>query len=209
MPKPSRRESKKLQRRNSILVAAEELFSEKGFKGTTMQEVSGKAGLSKGTVYLYFKSKEELYLSVCVMGIAGFGERLEAAGRSAKGLEERIKAVYLAYIKHSLGEPAVFRVLRDTFIEQVRQNLSRSTIEEITGFIRSWLENESRLVQQGIDSGIFDTGLDPYAFSLLAWRMSTGLIELALLKEPIVVDLADLDRMFEKSIDMLIKGARA
>jgi AcrR family transcriptional regulator len=209
MTVPSKRERNKLQRRAAILSAAQELFSERGFKGTTMQEVSEGAGLSKGTVYLYFKSKEELYLSVCIMSIAGFGERLEAAWDSAKGLEARIKAVYLAYIRYSLEEPAVFRVLRDTFLEQVRQNLSRKTIEETSGIIKEWLENESRLVQEAIDCGKFAADLDPYTFSVAAWRMATGLVELALLRDPIVVDPDDMQRVYEESIDLLIKGSRA
>jgi TetR/AcrR family transcriptional regulator len=205
----SRREREKQARKNAIIEAAEELFSEKGFKKTTMQEISGKAELSKGTIYLYFKSKEELYLSVCIKGVAEFGESLDAAVKGKKGLEGKIKAVYLAYIKHSLEQPAIFRVLRDTFIEHVRDNLSKSTIEEISGIIRTWLEYESGLIQEGIDSGIIDRNLDPYTFSLSAWRLSTGLIELALLKEPRVIDRKDLDRVFTESIEILIKGARA
>ena len=205
----SRRERERQQRRNDIVEAAEVLFSEKGFKATTMQEVSERVELSKGTIYLYFKSKEELYLSVCVKGVAEFGEDLVAAANAAGGLEEIIKAVYMAYIRHSLEKPAIFRVLRDTFIEQVRQNLSRATIEEISGIIRSWLELESGLIEEGIERGVFRQDLDPYGFSLTAWRTSTGLIELALLEEPGVADHAELDRFFEQSIDLLIEGARA
>src|SRR4030042_625741 len=93
----SRREREKQGRKNTIIEAAEGLFSEKGFKETTMQEISERVELSKGTIYLYFKSKEELYLSVCVKGVAEFGEDLEAAARSAGGLEDIIKAVYMAY----------------------------------------------------------------------------------------------------------------
>lgn len=209
MSKPSRRESKKMRHRNAILAAAEELFSDKGFKAATMQEISERAGLSKGAVYLYFKSKEELYLSVCVQGIAGFGESLEAARADAKGIEAGIKAVYLAYIKHSLEEPAVFRVLRDTFIEQVRQNLSWGTIEAVSNIIKGWLENESRLLQEGIDAGVFHTEFDPYTFSVLVWRTGTGLIELALLQDPIVISRGELDPLFEKSIEVLIRGIKA
>jgi AcrR family transcriptional regulator len=208
MSEPSRRETKKLRHRNAILAAAEELFSEKGFKGTTMLEVSERAGLSKGAVYLYFKSKEELYLSVCLQGIAGFGESLEAARASVKGVEAGVKAVYLAYIKHSLEEPAVFRVLRDTFIEQIRQNLSWTTIETVSNTIKGWLENESRLLQEGIDAGVFRTEIDPYAFSVLVWRMGTSLIELALLQDPIVISKGELDPLFEKSIEVLIEGIK-
>lgn len=205
----ARREREKRQRRNEILEAAEAVFSEKGFKGTTMQEISERVELSKGTIYLYFKSKEELYLSVCVKGVAEFGEDLEAAARKAGSLEEIIRAVYMAYIDHSLEKPAIFRVLRDTFIEQVRQNLSPATIEEISGIIRSWLELESGLIEEGIARGVFRRDLDPYGFSLTAWRMSTALIELALLKEPGVAERGDLDRYFEQSIELLIRGARA
>ena len=205
----SRRERERQQRRNDIIAAAEELFSEKGFKGTTMQEISERVELSKGTVYLYFKSKEELYLSVCIKGVAGFGEDLEAATVDAQSPEEGIKAVCLAYIKHSLAQPTIFRVLRDTFIENVRQNLHASTIEEISGIIRNWLEYEGGLVQESIDAGIFRKDLDAYGFSLTVWRMSTGLIELALLKEPGVIDHKRLNRIFEQSIDLLIEGAKA
>jgi TetR/AcrR family transcriptional regulator len=205
----SRREREKLQRRIDIVKAAESLFSEKGFRGTTMQEISERVELSKGTIYLYFKSKEELYLSVCVKGVAEFGEDLEAAASGAGGLEDIIKAVYMAYIRHSLEKPAIFRVLRDTFIEQVRQNLSHETIEEISGIIRNWLELESGLIEEGIEHGVFRKDLDPYGFSLTAWRMSTGLIELALLKEPGVAQHEELDRYFEQSIDLLVEGAKS
>ncbi len=205
----SRRDREKQQRKNDIVEAAESLFSEKGFKGTTMQEISERVELSKGTIYLYFKSKEELYLSVCVKGVAEFGEDLEAAASGAGGLEDIIKAVYMAYIRHSLEKPAIFRVLRDTFIEQVRQNLSSETIEEISGIIRNWLELESGLIEEGIEHGVFRKDLDPYGFSLTAWRMSTGLIELALLKEPGVAQHEELGRFFEQSIDLLVEGAKS
>ncbi len=205
----TRREREKQQRRDAIVQAAEALFSEKGFRGTTMQEISERVELSKGTIYLYFKSKEELYLSVCVKGVAGFGEDLEAAVRGVSDLEEMIRAVYMAYIRHSLEQPNIFRVLRDIFIEQVRQNLSQDTIEEISGTIRSWLELESGLIEEGIEHGVFRKDLDAYGFSLAAWRASTGLIELALLKDPVVVEPEKLRHIYEQSIDLLIEGAKA
>src|SRR5918996_2480791 len=52
------------QRRAEILQAALELFSSKGFHDTTMEEVATAAGVAKGTVYLYFQSKEHLLLAL-------------------------------------------------------------------------------------------------------------------------------------------------
>lgn len=206
---PSLRESKKQRNRNLILHAAEELFSEKGYQGATVQHISERAGLSKGAIYLYFKSKEELFLTVCLKGVEWFGTSLETAAAGAGGLEERIRAVYLAYIRHSLEEPDVFCVLRDSFLERTRQNLSRETIDQITGFVKAWLENEAGLIQEGIDSGVYAEGTDPYAFSVMAWRLSTGLVELAFLEDPLILDPAERERYFETSIDMLLRGIKA
>ena len=55
-----RKEREKEHRRNTILDAAEEVFFSKGINLATMDEVAERAELSKGTLYLYFKNKEEL-----------------------------------------------------------------------------------------------------------------------------------------------------
>ncbi len=57
-----RKEKEKQQRRDDILGAAKEVFFSKGLMSATMDEIAEKAELSKGTLYLYFASKEELYL---------------------------------------------------------------------------------------------------------------------------------------------------
>jgi AcrR family transcriptional regulator len=204
----TKRERKRIERRKAIIDAAEELFSRKGYGETTMQEIAEQAGMAKGSLYLHFKSKEELYLTICVQGVAGFGEALEKSRQEARGLEEKIRSVYLAYIRHSLREPAVFRVLRDIFLEQVRQNLSDATVEEVSAIIRNWLCRESELVREGVEKGLFLPQIDPYRFSVLAWRTATGLVELALLQEPLVLGGSDLENLFEESIDLLLRGAK-
>ncbi|ADD68259.1 transcriptional regulator, TetR family [Denitrovibrio acetiphilus DSM 12809] len=57
----SRKEQDKIRHRNYILTAALELFSEKGYHSVSMQEVAAKAEFAIGTLYKFFKSKEELY----------------------------------------------------------------------------------------------------------------------------------------------------
>ena len=59
-----RKEREKQQRREEIMQAAEEVFFSKGFEKSTMDDVAEKAELSKGTLYLYFKSKEDLHMAV-------------------------------------------------------------------------------------------------------------------------------------------------
>jgi TetR/AcrR family transcriptional regulator len=204
-----RKEREKQLRRDSIIRSAEACFSEKGFEGTTMQEISDGAELSKATLYIYFKSKEELYLTVCTQGLEQFGERLQEAVGHQSRVEDQVKAVYRAYIEQSLRDPMMFRVLQDTFIERVRRNISENIIREINGIIRGWLEYGSKLASEGVETGVFKKGLDTYGMSVAAWRMATGLIELALLSEPQVADLEGMGELFDLSIELLVEGARA
>ena len=58
------RQRRKEARPAELMAAALELFVEKGFAGTRLEDVSARAGVSKGTLYLYFDSKEALFKAV-------------------------------------------------------------------------------------------------------------------------------------------------
>ncbi len=61
-----RKEREKLRRQQQILVAARRVFSRQGFAGATMDDVAQEAELSPGTLYLYFKNKDELFATLCL-----------------------------------------------------------------------------------------------------------------------------------------------
>ncbi len=67
----SRRERRKEARPGELLDAALDLFVEKGFAATRAEEVAARAGVSKGTLFLYFSSKEELFKAVVLENLAG------------------------------------------------------------------------------------------------------------------------------------------
>ena len=64
-----RKEREKLVRREQILEAAYQLFHESGFSAATMDQIAERAELAKGTLYLYFKSKEEVYYALLDRGL--------------------------------------------------------------------------------------------------------------------------------------------
>ena len=68
---PAKRERRKDARPGELLAAALELFVEKGFAATRAEEVAKRAGVSKGTLFLYFSSKEELFKAVVRENISG------------------------------------------------------------------------------------------------------------------------------------------
>ncbi len=70
-PAQTRRERRKDARPGELLDAALALFVEKGFAATRSEEVAARAGVSKGTLFLYFPSKEELFKAVVNENLAG------------------------------------------------------------------------------------------------------------------------------------------
>src|SRR3954470_13664335 len=67
----ARRERRKQARPGELLDAALDLFVEKGFAATRAEEVAARAGVSKGTLFLYFPSKEELFKAVVRENLSG------------------------------------------------------------------------------------------------------------------------------------------
>jgi AcrR family transcriptional regulator len=61
-----RKKREREMRRQQIMVAAKRVFTQKGFEKSTVEDIAREAELSPGTLYLYFKSKDELYASLCL-----------------------------------------------------------------------------------------------------------------------------------------------
>ena len=87
------RRRRKEARPQELLAAALELFVEKGFAATRSEEVAARAGVSKGTVYLYYPSKEELFKAVVRENLAAhIAEGVETAAQHQGSMRELLEA---------------------------------------------------------------------------------------------------------------------
>ena len=86
------------QRRDAILLVAQEIFLEHGFEGASMSQVAARLGGSKGTLYSYFDSKEALFEALVTDSCARNRTTMFDAPGS-NGLEERLKSFAQAYIR--------------------------------------------------------------------------------------------------------------
>jgi len=85
-------------RKEEILAAAREVFLERGYKATTMEEIAQKAGFSKGAIYFYFQSKEEILLHINCSFIESFLEALRVLSSSGDP-PEKIVEILLENVK--------------------------------------------------------------------------------------------------------------
>jgi AcrR family transcriptional regulator len=106
----ARRERERELRRNQILDAAKHIFAEKGLSLATMDDVATHAQLGKGTLYLYFKNKEELLMGVVVRLQARMLARFDdVLGDDQNGCEQ-LRALLRAYADHMNEPPHAFKL---------------------------------------------------------------------------------------------------
>ena len=115
MPVSDRKEREKQKRRGDILKAAKKLFREKGFTSTSMQDIAAEAELAKGTLYLYFKNKNELISEILYDSVLVIADLLDNAKENGKNGFEKLRSILYAYLDfhNNHDEGYFFTMLQD------------------------------------------------------------------------------------------------
>lgn len=98
MDTTNRKEHEKLARKKDILEAALTLFAEKDFHEVTVDEIAERVGLSKGTLYLYFENKENLFFSIIQEKTDVLFNRLQAVAKKEAPFLERLEEFIRSYL---------------------------------------------------------------------------------------------------------------
>jgi TetR/AcrR family fatty acid metabolism transcriptional regulator len=92
------------RRRQAILQAARQVFARKGYEPATLEAVAREAGLAKGTLYLYFKNKEDLYFHTAVHVLESLQSYILEQAQRSSGALDRLRAIALGqfdfFIRH-------------------------------------------------------------------------------------------------------------
>jgi TetR/AcrR family fatty acid metabolism transcriptional regulator len=108
--RPDRGDRSSGDKRERILAAAERIFALHGFFGARVSEIAKDAGVADGTIYLYFKSKDDLLISLFENRMRDVNEQLRAAIAGRPPVEQ-LRAFIRAYLRMVSDEPAAAEVL--------------------------------------------------------------------------------------------------
>lgn len=142
MKKRARGPEQKEARRRRILAGAEALFRDRSFAETTMAEVATRAGLSKGAVYLYFATKEQLFLALLVDELAGWFDVVDA-GLAKGGRSEAVARLFAA----SLAERFMMTKLLALLDGVLERNIDEETALEWKRFFGARIERTGALLE--------------------------------------------------------------
>jgi len=205
---PQQRQDRRWTRRKEerpaeLMAAALDLFVERGYAATRLDDVAARAGVSKGTLYLYFSSKEELFKAVIRSGIVPLierGERLHEEHKGSAG--ELLRKIVFAWWQ-SVGSSKLGGIPKLMFSEcRNFPEIGQFYFEEVIS--RSYRLIES-VMESGMGSGEFRRMDANYATRLavapivllLLWRYSFDFCE---------SKCVDAEKYLEQHLDVFING---
>lgn len=206
----ARRVRESQRRRKAILAAAREVFFSKGLHHATMDDVAAQAEIAKGTVYLYFTSKEALIAGLLLEGLDLLVETLASAydGDAPHTAEDRLRRLACGYLEFMGKNPHYFRLItsmdRGRFEESIPEDLYQQVYERSLQGLR-WI---IQAIDQGMQAGEFQPG-DARQRAGMAWAALNGV--LVLFNHPLRRALleTDLEPMYSSVLDMIIRDLRS
>jgi AcrR family transcriptional regulator len=203
-----RRKKEKENRKNAILKAARKLFFEKGFKFVTVDSIAAKAELSKGSIYLYFDSKEEIYVQILIADNIEFHERISNFFQKKASAEELLLDFSRIYVDYFLYDKELFRIFMAFMIRADQMTL---TEEQNNNLIRTSNDNIriiAEILQKGIEAGEFSSDINVRQGQIAIWGILNGIISLYLFTGEQTKRAKKIRTAVKDSLSIFIKGLK-
>ena len=137
--------TKRATRSREIIRIAAQLFSEKSYHDVTMDEVASKVGVAKGTIYLYFDSKERLYLEILEHGFEAIESLIEREIEKSDPAPEKLKKVLKLIFKFYRQNLDVLRILSRDETHLIREHYE---------FTEHWRDRRIKLYEKILEKGV-------------------------------------------------------
>ena len=187
-------------KRQRILAAAVHVFARKGYHGATVAAIAKRARVADGTIYLYFRNKEDILVSLFdeVMAQHIAAARVELA--RAKTAPEKLRMVAAHHLKLFSGNPDLAVVF------QVELRQSTTFMERFTA---GWLQDYFALLQEVIAEGQREGSIRAELPRKLATKALFGILDEMVTSWTLGRQDYDVGNLAEPVVDLFLRGASA
>lgn len=171
--KPSKDDVVAAFRRGTLIDAARRVFGDKGFEQATMEAIADAAGVAKGTIYLYYPSKQAIYDATFAAGTAELTSLTEARVRSAPTPKAAIAAFVLARVQYFQEHPDYFGM----YVSEVGRMVGDRTPRQ--GVCQGALDGHTQALQAVLEAAVARgevRAVDPGATALAVFDITRGLV---------------------------------
>ena len=186
------------QQRLQAIRSAAAVFAEKGFHGSSTRDIAEHMGIKQGSLYYYFKSKEEALGEVCLFGIEDYADHMKVIAASDQSFESKLMATITSHLSSYREGNEALKVYNDERLylpEEKRRNL-----KVLGSGYRQLLEE---IFEEGVRSGVLRGSIDCHFAAQAVIGICNAWGDL-IVRDP---DL-DLFDIIQKCTDLLINGFR-
>lgn len=184
------------------------VFADKGFARATMEDVAREAEVSVGTIYLHYRSKEDLYVSLLFEGMKILTDAIETIMATSLPPDHQLKRVWDYFYAYHARYPESYRVL--VLLQQpgLIESLSPKTVQEINVRAGRNFSLVSRIVDAAMAKGIYRQRAPREVVDLL-WSLFLGLVHLSETRKNLGVTVSTLEDLHRKAFRCFEEGLRA
>lgn len=188
----------------SVMMAAEKLFEEKGYEAASIDDIAFCTGISKSTLYVYFKSKQLIWDHIVCKYMEQLLEDAKKAAEGKGSFEKRYYKLCFDIADKFEAHPMFYRATLGSIPMDMEQEIYKKiydvgeqTNEAIADFIRS-----------GIKEGVVRKDIDVYPAVIMMWSSISGIISMAMDKEEYLKVRFNMTKKdyLKKAFKMLLEG---
>lgn len=188
--------------------AAERNFLERGFHGTTVEEVADAADVSVGSIYVHFASKEGLYLALVERALEVEERYMEEAFKPTLSLGQQLFAAGWAYLEFYLDQPDYFRILVFPHTDVRPEETMPRAAQRLADRAEAQVRRIAEIIELGVKTGAARP-VDPYRAAKFMWGAWSGVIALHLRPDRLRLGDEELRQVLEEGRRMLAEGIAA
>ena len=198
-----RRALEKELRRKQILDAARKLLFETGMNAISINKIAAEAELGVGTIYFYYKNKEEIFAALQEEGLKLLHKEIEKIYKQKKTADKKIKEMGLRYLQFTNEKKDYFDII-SYFLSSSEVIFPPNLKTQIDLSGNKIISLISSTVEDGIKDGLFKP-VDSRRFSIMFWGTIHGLVQFKKLKNTILYG-DNHKEIYQYAIDSLVDG---
>jgi AcrR family transcriptional regulator len=173
-----RREREKKNRQELAVNAAMELYNEEGYHAITMEKIAERSELSRAALYLYFKTKDEIFVSAIVTCTNYFGDILQEIYDRRKSIKKRLlEELWEAFLTFYEKDPVTFNASLYFHQSEITRNLSKELRERLYESGSRVVRLQHKIIKYGVDEEIF-IKCNPRTLTEVIWACFFGITQL-------------------------------
>ena len=202
MTKAYRKEKEREIRQKDIIDAAEKLFFSKGFNNVSMNEIAKEAEMARGTLYLYFKNKNDIYAAIAIRAAKILGEMFSEV-QPQTGID-KIRALSIIYYQFYKKHTGYYHAYYHSGVFDYKNSQNMEKLKEVR---KINFQVVADAIKEGFADGTIRDDIDPEATTLIMLSMSNNVNNLIPVTQMYMDEYGlTQDDFFESSLEMVLRS---